>query len=270
LVLIHGGPGLTHDYLDAYLQLGDSGRAIVQYDQIGNGRSSHFSQVTGDAPSVNFYVGELVLLLRHLGIENRYALLGHSCGAAIATELAVRGTTGLKALVIANGFASADLFRESLRRRRNELPLPIASQLDEHELQDTTDSSAYQTATGEFIQRFVCRVPFPPELVRSHMAMLGNPLVFQSMYGPSLFRNTGRLRDWSITDRLHLVNAPTLVVRGAFDEADESCSQPFVERMPRATTLLLEEASHMPHIEQPRECIAKVGAFLDATQDGER
>jgi L-proline amide hydrolase len=267
LVLIHGGPGLTHDYLNAYVQLTATGRAIVQYDQIGNGRSTHFSAVTDDAPSVSFYAGELAALLQHLGIANRFALLAHSCGVCIATEFALRDEPGLKALVLANGFAATALFQTSLRQRRNELLLPLQTLLNEHESQGILDAPAYQSAVGEFLQRFVCRVPFPPELQHSHMAMLSNPLVFQTMYGPSLFQPTGRLRGWSITERLHLIKAPTLVLRGAFDEANETSIQPFIDKIPNVQRHVLEHSSHMPHIEQTDECVTVVRAFLDSASE---
>jgi len=264
LVVIHGGLGLTHDYLNAYLSVGNSGRPIVQYDQIGNGRSTHFSAVTDDALSLPFYVGELESLLRHLGIANRYALLGHSCGACVAAEFATRANDGLKALVLANGFASLPLFAQSVRRRRSALPVPLAALLDEHESRGTLDSPECQPASSEFLQRFVCRVPFTPDLINSHVAMLNNPLVFQTMYGASLFQPTGRLRDWTIVDRLHSIKAPTLVLSGAFDEADETCSKPFVDRIPRVQSRVLAQSSHMPHIEQPSECIDAVRDYLDA------
>ena len=42
LVVLHGGPGATHDYLVDVAAIHDAdGRAVVFYDQVGNGRSTH-------------------------------------------------------------------------------------------------------------------------------------------------------------------------------------------------------------------------------------
>jgi L-proline amide hydrolase len=41
LVVLHGGPGCTHDYVDSIKGLAASGRAIIHYDQLGNGGSTH-------------------------------------------------------------------------------------------------------------------------------------------------------------------------------------------------------------------------------------
>lgn len=44
LVVAHGGPGCTHDYVDAFRDIALSGRAVIHYDQLGNGRSTHLPQ----------------------------------------------------------------------------------------------------------------------------------------------------------------------------------------------------------------------------------
>ncbi len=44
LVIIHGGPGCTHDYVDAFKDVAASGHAVIHYDQLGNGRSTHLPE----------------------------------------------------------------------------------------------------------------------------------------------------------------------------------------------------------------------------------
>ena len=41
LFVLHGGPGCTHDYVDSFKGLAARGRAVIHYDQVGNGRSTH-------------------------------------------------------------------------------------------------------------------------------------------------------------------------------------------------------------------------------------
>jgi pimeloyl-ACP methyl ester carboxylesterase len=78
LVVLHGGPGLTHDYLIPIADLAAAGRPVILYDQIGNGRSSKASDKTNTFWTVDLMVAELANLLRHLGIADDFDLLGHS------------------------------------------------------------------------------------------------------------------------------------------------------------------------------------------------
>ncbi len=90
LVAMHGGPGCTHDYLLRLAALADTGRAVVHYDQLGNGRSTHLPDAPADFWTPSLFVAELDNLLDALGIADRYALLGQSWGGMLAAEHAVR------------------------------------------------------------------------------------------------------------------------------------------------------------------------------------
>lgn len=44
LIVAHGGPGCTHDYVESFAALAGAGRAVIHYDQIGNGRSTRLPE----------------------------------------------------------------------------------------------------------------------------------------------------------------------------------------------------------------------------------
>lgn len=127
LVICHGGPGLTHDYLTSVAELVSTGRTCVLYDQVGNGRSEHH----GDAPAQfwkpELFVDELQVLIGHLGIADDFHVLGHSWGGMLALELAVRRPPGLRSIVVADGFASSWTYREEVARLLRELPRTYGS-----------------------------------------------------------------------------------------------------------------------------------------------
>ena len=106
LVTLHGGPGGTHDYLEPYSRLAAEGRAVIFYDQLGAGRSTHLRDKGADFWTVDLFLAELDNLLRHLGIEKRYHLLGQSWGGILAMEYALKYQQNLKALIISNMVAS--------------------------------------------------------------------------------------------------------------------------------------------------------------------
>ena len=71
------------------------------------------------------------------------------------------------------------------------------------------------------------------------------------MNGPSEFYCIGSLREWDITDQLHKISVPTLLVSGRFDEATPLIVGTIHERIPNSDWVIFEESSHTPHLEEP-------------------
>ena len=59
VIVVHGGPGCTHDYVDSFKDLARDGRAVVHYDQLGNGRSTHLRDKGADFWTVSLFLDEL-------------------------------------------------------------------------------------------------------------------------------------------------------------------------------------------------------------------
>ena len=264
VVVVHGGPGCTHDYVDSFKDLARHGRAVVHYDQLGNGRSTHLRDRGADFWTVDLFLAELDNLLAHLRIADRYHLIGQSWGGMLGAEHGVRRPPGLRSLVIANSPASMALWVSEANRLRLDLPAEIQDALLRHEIAGSTTHPEYETATRAFYARHVCRLdPWPEEVTRTFEAITSDPTVYASMNGPNEFHVIGTLRDWSIVDRLPRVVAPTLLISGRYDEATEATIQPFADLIPDVRWTVFEDSSHMPHVEERILCMDVVGRFLE-------
>lgn len=262
LVVAHGGPGCTHDYVDSFKDLAARGWPVVHYDQLGNGRSTHLRGIDPGFWTVALFLDELDNLLRHLGIR-QYVLLGQSWGGMLAAEHGVRQPEGLRGLVIANSPASMALWREAAAGLRAELPVEVQATLERHEAAGTTDSPEYRAASEVFYARHVCRVqPLPVEVARTFAAIDADPTVYHAMNGPTEFHVIGSLRDWSVIDHLPRIQVPTLLISGRHDEATPACVEPFDRLIPDARWRIFEHSSHMPHVEEREACMATVAVFL--------
>lgn len=115
LVVLHGGPGLVHDYLFPFVDLAHEYEIpVILYDQPGNGKSSHIQGKEPTFWTINLFIDEFVNLLCHLSIEDSFDLLGHSWGGILAAEFAARRQpAGLHHLVISNSVASSSLREQS-------------------------------------------------------------------------------------------------------------------------------------------------------------
>ncbi|WP_341720720.1 proline iminopeptidase-family hydrolase [Micromonospora sp. FIMYZ51] len=264
LVVLHGGPGATHDSLIHLAELARTdGRPVVHYDQLGNGGSTHLPERGADFWTVELFLDELQNLLLRLGISGDYLLYGQSWGGMLAARHAADRPAGLRGLVIANSPASYPLWRAEMEVLRAQLPPGVDEVLRRHETAGTTSTAEYFTAMKVFYDKHVCRVtPWPPEFMATFLELANNPTVYHTMNGPSEFHVIGTLRDWSLLDRLPDIAVPTLVLTGRHDEATPATVQPFVELIPNVRWTVLENSSHVPHIEEPAAFDAVLSAFL--------
>ncbi|MBI5160087.1 MAG: proline iminopeptidase-family hydrolase [Micrococcales bacterium] len=263
LVVLHGGPGMAHDYVRNLAALADeTGRLVVHYDQFGCGRSSHRPDAPRGYWTPELFAREFGTVVRHLGLE-RLHLLGQSWGGMLGAEIAVTGHPALASLAICNSPASMQLWVQGAAGLRAQLPASARDALDRHEAAGTLDDPEYLAATREFYRRHVCRVdPMPSDFVASEAQMTAEPTVYHTMNGPNEFHVVGTLRDWTIVDRLGAITVPTLVVAGEFDEATPATWTPYLEGIPGARSHLFAGASHCTHLEQPETFRRVIGEFL--------
>jgi L-proline amide hydrolase len=262
VVICHGGPGAAHDYVEPIAELSRYGRGCILYDQLGCGKSEHLPDAPADFWSPQLYKDELVALARELGIADRYAVVGQSWGGMLAMEHALDHPEGLRAIVVSDSPASIPLWVSEANRLREDLPPEVQATLVKHETEGTTSDPAYDAAVRVFYDRHLCRVPWPDCVERTFAQMNDDPTVYHTMNGPSEFHCIGSLKDWDITERLHEISVPTLLVSGRHDEATPYIVEQIHERIPGSRWELFEESSHMPHVEEAEAFLETVEAFL--------
>lgn len=264
LVVAHGGPGSTHDYLLGLTALAESGWPVVHYDQLGNGGSTHLPGRGADFWTVRLFLDELDNLLHGLAVADDYVLLGQSWGGMLAAAHAATRPAGLHGLIIANSPASYPLWLREMKVLRDQLPPGVNETLLRHEAAGTTGTDEYFTAMRVFYERHVCRLqPWPRDLLASQYELYNDPTVYHTMNGPSEFHVIGSLRDWSVIDYCPDITVPALLLSGRHDEATPVCVQPFYDLIPDVRWEIFEESSHMPHLEETGRFMAVLTAFLE-------
>ncbi|HVB51951.1 MAG TPA: proline iminopeptidase-family hydrolase [Acidimicrobiales bacterium] len=263
LMVVHGGPGCSHDYLLSLAEIARSGRAVVHYDQVGGGRSTLMPEKGPEFWTVDLFLAELDNLLAFLGIEERYHLLGVSWGGMLGAEHAIRRPRGLRALVLSNSPASMVLWASEAKILRSMMPPEIEATLERHEEDGTTTAPEYVAATQAYYDLHVCRVvPNPPELLRTMEFLAKDSTVYNMMNGPNEFFCIGTLRNWSVVDRVAAINAPTLLLSGRHDQATPATVQPFFDSIADVHWEIFEDSSHMPFVEEPERYRSVVESFL--------
>ena len=118
-----------------------------------------------------------------------------------------------------------------------------------------------------FYKRHLCRLdPWPDYVMRSMQFLAEHGVVYNTMNGPSEFHVTGTLREWSVVDRLGEIAVPTLVVTGEHDEATPAINRTVAEGIPGAESVVLEDASHMAHVERTEDYLRLLDGFLSRVE----
>lgn len=243
VLLLHGGPGLSHAYLEAMEAfLPQAGIEMYYYDQLGCGNSDQ----PDDASLWNVprYLEELEEVRRGLGLD-KFVLYGHSWGAMLGIEYALKYPQRLRAMVLSNMTAGMQAYVKYVDTLKALLPPELRAELAALEAKQAYDSPEYEKIMYEHLYpQVLCRIsPWPEPLERAVKQM--NATIYQQMQGKSEFLMTGNMKDWERWDRLHEIKVRTLTMGAKHDTMDPKDMQKMAALMPNATSAICENGSHL-------------------------
>ena len=240
LLTLHGGPGASHDYLLPLADLTQYGIQVFFYDQPGCGRSDEMpidlNQVTID------YVVEDVEKVREAFFgEEKIFLYGSSYGGFLALAYGVKYSSKLKGIVCSNGLASVPLTVKEMNRLIEQLPEDLKNVVKANDF----NNPLYQKAVEEFYRRHLCRLnDYPPE-VKLALEYAEKRNVYRILNGPNEFTITGVIRDWDITNDIHKIDVPTLIIVGEYDEVTPRVAAEIHKRIKKSKLIVFKGCSHL-------------------------
>jgi proline iminopeptidase len=250
LLLLHGGPGATHEYFEAADSwLPAAGVEYYYYDQLGSGRSDvPDDESLWDLPR---FVDEVEQVRRALGLDrDNFVLLGHSWGGILAAEYALAHGEHLKGLVISNMMMDVPAYNAYAR----DVLMPSMDQQALAEIQALEAAGDYDNPRFMHLLmehhyvHHVLRMPAAewPDPVRRAFDHI-NPAVYVRMQGPSELgiSATATLAEWSRFEDLGRIDVPALVIGAAHDTMDPSHMEEVARRLPHGTYLHCPNGSHL-------------------------
>jgi proline iminopeptidase len=263
LLLLHGGPGDTHEYFECFENwLPAAGVEFYYYDQLG----SFYSDQPNDASllTVERFVDEVEQVRQALGLEE-FFLLGHSWGGVLAIEYALEHQKHLKGLVVSNMMASIpayNAYAESVLMPRMDQAALV--RIRELEAEGRTEEPEYEQLLLEhYYLDHVLRMPladWPDPVLRSHRHL--NRAVYVPMQGPSELGASGVLADWDRTADLARIDVPTLVIGAEHDTMDPAHLRWMADVLPQGSYLHCPEGSHTAMYDDERTYMEGLIAFL--------
>ncbi len=270
LLLLHGGPGASHDYFLPHLAPLARRNRLVFIDQRGSGKSSKLEN-TADYTVENMVEdAEVVRRSLRLGKIN---LLGHSCGGVLAQAYAFKYQKHLRHLVLCSTFHSTKAMNEVFKNMKAGMATELRERINKFEAaglfghgkvyERNRYPSEYMVASwgeGYFPYLFQNR----PDANYDPIAA-GNMAwdVYREMWGShGEFVINGNLASVEYAERLPAIKVPTLITVGDHDECAPSLSREMNRLIPGSKLVELPESGHMTFVDQPRLFLEAVQGFL--------
>jgi proline iminopeptidase len=248
VLLLHGGPGVTHEYLEAFdSYFPGAGIEYYYYDQLG----SYYSEQP-DEPElweVDRFADEVEQVRMALGLDrDNFYLWGHSWGGVLAIEYALEHGEHLKGLVISNMMSSIPRYNEYA----TEVLMPAMDQdalaeILRLELAGDVENPRYmELLVPHHYVHHILRLPpeqWPDGVNRTFKHM--NPAVYVPMQGPSELGASGKLAQWDRSQDLSRITAPTLVIAGKHDTMDPEHLKWMATALSQGRFHLCPDGSHL-------------------------
>ncbi|MEZ4363506.1 MAG: proline iminopeptidase-family hydrolase [Kofleriaceae bacterium] len=269
LLLLHGGPGASHEYFEALeTPLAAEGIELIYYDQLG---SAYSEQPTDPALwTIDRFVDEVEQVRVALGLDaSNFYLLGHSWGGILATEYALKYPQHLKGLIISNMMMSIpDYNQYAATVLAKGMDPAVVAEIKAIEARGEYESPRYmELLIPNFYAKHICRLPEWPDAVNRSFARL-NKQIYVSMQGPSEFGASGLLEKWDRKADLPKLTMPTLVIGAAHDTMDPEHMRWMSTQLPRGQFLLCPEGSHMAMWDDQAVYVRGLLEFLRSVDEG--
>jgi proline iminopeptidase len=271
LLLLHGGPGCSHEYFEAFdSYLPGAEIEYIYYDQLGSLRSDQPDEP--DLWEIPRFVEEVEQVRQALGLDwEGFFLLGHSWGGILATEYALKYQQHLKGLIISNMMASCPAYNAYAR----DVLMPP---MDQEKL---AEIKAFEAA-GDFanpryeellmeqhyvhhvLRRPIAEWPEPVTRALSHT----NQAIYVPMQGPSELGLSGKLENWDRTADLGQITVPTLVIGAQHDTMDPEHMRWMATAVQQGRYLHCPDGSHMAMYDDQERYVSGLIDFINDVDAG--
>jgi proline iminopeptidase len=272
LLMLHGGPGASHDYFLPYLLPLARHHRLILIDERGSGRSQKLQDASGY--TIENMVEDVEGVRRALNL-GKISLLGHSYGGALAQAYALKYQQNLRQLILASTWSSTKAMNEVFVRMKENMTPELRQRIDRLEAaglfghgkpyeQNRYTSDYMVAAWGEGYFPYVYHNRPDPNY---DPIAQGNTAwdLYREMWGEhGEFVIDGNLKSVEYTERLATIKVPTLIIVGEHDECDPALSKAMQEKIAGSRLAIMPNSGHMAFVDQPELYVKTVDDFLQA------
>ena len=270
LLILHGGPGASHDYFLPYLVPLAKHNRLIFIDERGSGQSEKLQDVSKYTVENMVEDAEAVREALHLGKIN---LLGHSCGGVLAQAYALKYQKNLLHLILCSTFPSTSQMNKVFVKMKENMTPELRDKIDKMEKEGLyKHGAAYEknrytddymvAAWGEGYFPYLYQNRPDPNYDPVANGVMSWDL-YREMWGSDgEFIIDGNLKSVEYVDKLHTIKVPTLITCGDHDECDPSLSKEMHEKIAGSKLVIFPKSGHMTFVDQPDMFIKTINDFL--------
>lgn len=271
VLLLHGGPGMTHEYLEAFdSYFPAAGIEYYYYDQLGSAYSDQ-----PEAPElwdVPRFVDEVEQVRQALKLDKEnFYLFGHSWGGVLAIEYALAHQDHLAGMIVSNMVSSGPAYNAYAEDvLMPTMDAQALAEIKRLEASGKTEDPRYlELLMKEHYSKHILRMPteqWPEPLNRSLRHL--NPAVYVPMQGPSELGLSGKLLTWDRSSDLGRITVPTLVIGARYDTMDPKHMKWMAGALKNGRYLYCENGSHLAMYDEQQKYFAGLIDFLRSVSPG--
>jgi proline iminopeptidase len=271
LVIVHGGPGASHDYFLPYLLPLMRSNKLVFIDERGSGKSSKLED-PGEYTVANMV--EDIEAVRQALALGKISLLGHSFGGVLVQAYALKYQKNLSHLILGSTFASTIELNQALARMKAEMDPKDRERLNALEAAGLFGKGQpwERGRYSEEYAKLAWGVGYFPYVYYNRPDPNYDPLsgntgtawdVYREMWGSDgEFIVDGNLKEVEYVNRLSEIKVPTLIIVGEHDESDPKMSREMHEKIAGSQLVILPKSGHMTFVDQPELFLKTVREFV--------
>ena len=270
LMILHGGPGASHDYFLPYLLPLARKNRLIFIDERGSGRSEKIEN--SSAYTVENMVEDVEAVRIELNL-GRISLLGHSCGGVLAQAYALKYQENLSHLILCSTFHSTIKMNEVLKNIKEKMAPDLRNRIEKME-KEGLFGHGKEYEKNRYTAEYMIAAwgeGYFPYLYQNHPDPDYDPVangnmawdVYREMWGSNgEYIIDGNLTSAEYGDRISAIKVPTLITVGDNDECDPSLSREMNQKITGSKLVILPKSGHMTFVDQPTLFISAVDDFL--------
>lgn len=261
LLLLHGGPGSTHNYFEVLDSIADTGHQVIMYDQLGCGNS--YVEGHPELWTLETWEEELRSLRDYLHIDECH-LLGQSWGGMLLIAYLIDGKAeGVRSAILSSTLSASWLWGHEQHRLIAFMSPEDQRAIAEAEAKNDYSSQEYQLANEHFmLQHCAGEVTAnSPECLRRPKKSGAESYLIG--WGPNEYTPMGTLKDFDYTDRLKEIAVPCLVISGTNDLCTPLVAKTMYDGIPDSRWGLFDGARHMVFAEQTEKYTHLLSQWLE-------
>ncbi len=263
ILLLHGGPGSTHNYFEVLDPLAKQ-RPVISYDQLGCGNSyvDHHPELW----TLSTWMEELDNVIKSLHLT-RFHLLGQSWGGMLALAYALQQPQGLQSLILSSTLSSSQLWGREQHRMLKYMTKEEQDAITKAEETGNWQDEMAQKAIARYMKLHCADIKDnDPECLRREKR--SGTESYMTAWGPNELTPQGTLKNFDVTDKLCEIKVPCLIISGTDDLCTPLIAKTMYDHLPYARWELFANARHMVFAEYTEKYLQLLADWCQETDTG--